>query len=326
VAAAVPIAARPQRFGGAARAVHVCGRSRHEWALQWADEFTHDGLPDPERWAFQTDCNRWIHSETHNELQWYTAGREANARVTDGVLRVRAVREPHEGCSYTSARLHTRGKLEIKYGRVEVCAKLPPWRHGLWPAIWMLPAHSEFGSWPASGEIDLMEAVGWQPEGTIHHTLHTGAFNHRLKTQSTGKSRIDDASAAFHTYGLEWTPRALSLFVDDSIHHVFRKRRGASADEWPFDRPFFLLLNLAVGGNWGGKHGVDEGAFPASMDVRSVRVFKRVRAKRQSRASSLSSAISHDGGAAGGDDDESDLVPQQGDLFSAAGRAAAGAD
>lgn len=291
-------------LAGAGHVVRVSGRSRHKWILHWADEFDYTGLPDRNRWSFQTNCNAWIHGPSHGEKQWYTADRHENASVGGGSLKITARREPWgDGGQYTSARLHTQGKLELTYGRVEVCAKLPPWQRGLWPAIWMLPARSEYGKWPASGEIDLVEAVGWHPSGTLHHSVHTGKFNHRSRTQSTAKSVLDEeAVGGFHTYGLEWTPDALLLFVDDSTHHIFRRRKGASPAEWPFDKPFFLLLNLAVGGNWGGKHGIDDSAFPATMEVRSVRVFKRVRAARTVGAVDTSS---------GGEEVAADLWPEE---------------
>lgn len=224
-------------------------------------------------------CPQWIHDAAHKELQWYTEGRPENARVHNGVLHITARAEQWEGCQFTSARLHTRGLFEFKYGRVEVCARLPPWHRGLWPAIWMLPAHSAYGRWPDSGEIDLMEAVGWQPNGTVHASVHTAAFNHRQRTQSHGAYVVPDASEAFHTYGLEWSPRALTFFVDDHKYHAFRRVKEGGSAEWPFDQPCFLLLNLAIGGNWGGKEGVDESGLPATLEIRSVRVFKRVRRK-----------------------------------------------
>ena len=248
-----------------------------KWRLVWRDEFGVEGLPDAARWNFQTNCNRWLHDAEHGELQEYTRGRAENARVSGGRLRITAVREPFAGQNFTSARLHTHGKGDWRYGRVEVCAKLPQHARGLWPAIWLLPSEPRYGEWPRSGEIDICEHVGWQPRGQLHASVHTQRYNHRAQSQVRASTVVASAHDRFHVYALEWRHDGLRVFVDNVCFGVYEKERGAGPDEWPFDDRFYLLLNIAVGGSWGGLHGVDEAAFPASMEVAYVRVFEEAR-------------------------------------------------
>ncbi|KAK7237841.1 glycosyl hydrolase family 16 protein [Aureococcus anophagefferens] len=273
------------------------------WKLVWHDDFDYDGPPDPRKWGFQTSCNRWIHDTDHAELQHYTSGRRENAWVEGGVLRVTARREPWGDHAYTSARLHTKLKGDWLYGRIEVCARLPPARRGLWPALWLLPTDSKYGRWPRSGEIDLCENIGWQPAGTIHTSVHTAVHNHRERTHSHAATTVADAHDKFHVYSLVWRPTQLLLCIDGETVHSFERgeapvrrskespgdddassrasgdsgaTRGAEPEctDWPFDQRFFLLINLAVGGTWGGKHGVDDAALPASLEIAYVRVFQ----------------------------------------------------
>jgi len=236
------------------------------YKLVWCDEFDYEGPPDDTKWEYQTSCNAWIHDEEHKELQHYT---ERNASVDGGSLKITARQEEEAGCAYTSARLRTQYRGDWLYGRVEVCAKLPNHHRGLWPAIWMLPTEDAYGRWPVSGEIDIMEHVGWKPRGTVFAGVHTATANHRDKTHATATTIVDDTQ--FHVYALVWREDALEVFVDEKmVHRVLR----ADARDWPFDRPFYLLLNLAVGGKWAGKHGVDEEAFPATLEVAYVRVYR----------------------------------------------------
>ena len=157
------------------------------------------------------------------------------------------------------------------YGRIEVCAKLPQHFRGLWPAIWLLPTDDAYGHWPSSGEVDIMEHVGWKEKGTVHAGVHTRTSNHRDKTHRTSSTVVDDAHDAFHVYSLVWRADGMDVFVDgDLVHTVLRSEEG----DWPFDKRFYLLLNVAVGGKWAGKHGVDAAAFPATMEVAYVRVYR----------------------------------------------------
>jgi len=246
------------------------GTKRTSPTQVWRDDFNYDGLPDPKKWTFQTDCNKWVHDDEHSEQQRYTAGRLENARVGDGVLRVTARKEEKGGCAFTSARLAAR--CHCLYGRVEVCARLPPHVRGLWPALWLLPTDSAYGPWPRSGEIDLCENVGWKERGTIHSSVHTAASNHRDRTHRMATTVVDDAHDAFHVYALTWRPHELLISVDGAtVHRV--EREDSSSNHWPFDKRFFLVLNLAVGGRWGGKMGVED-IDEASLEVAYVRVFR----------------------------------------------------
>lgn len=237
----------------------------------FVDEF--DGARvDTRRWRFDTERNRegW-----HNaERQYYSADRAENARVEKGRLVIEARRErlasapDHGGQDYTSARLVSREPLG--YGFYEVRAKLPCGR-GIWPAIWMLPAS---GKWPDAGEIDIMEMVGWDA-GTIHGTLHTGAYNHAKGTQRGAQVKLPDACTTWHRYQLDWQPDAILIGVDDRAFFRVANDRPGGAQAWPFTRPYQLILNVAVGGNWGGQKGVDDAAFPQRMDVDYVRHWKR---------------------------------------------------
>lgn len=232
----------------------------------WSDEFDYSGLPDPARWSYDTGGHGW----GNDELEYYTENRLENARVENGNLIIEARKEDFGGRNYTSARLVTKGKGDWLYGRIEVRAKIPS-GVGTWPAIWMLPTDWEYGGWPHSGEIDIMEHVGFNPN-VIHGTVHTGAFNHMIGTQKGDTIRVNDAMEAFHTYAIEWNPQKIDFFVDKTKYFTF-ENSGKGSSEWPFDKRFHLLLNIAVGGSWGGQKGVDSTAFPARMVVDYVRVY-----------------------------------------------------
>ncbi|SFB78154.1 Glycosyl hydrolases family 16 [Parapedobacter composti] len=234
----------------------------------WADEFDYDGLPDESKWGYDVGSqnNGW----GNNELQYYTEKRLNNAQVANGVLTVTAIKEEYEGFDYTSARLVSRGKADFLYGRFEVRAKVPPGR-GTWPAVWMLPTDWAYGGWPASGEIDILEHVG-HDQDVVHISVHTQAYNHAINTHKTGTRKIENATTEFHLYRVDWTPDYIRGFVDNvKIFDFPNERTGFQA--WPFDKRFHWLINIAVGGNWGGQQGVDEEAFPASMEIDYVRVY-----------------------------------------------------
>lgn len=231
----------------------------------WQDEFDYDGAPDPAKWSYDLGGHGW----GNNELQFYT-DRQSNARVGNGVLVLTARRERIGDNRFTSARLVSRGSGDFLYGRFEARAKLPAGR-GTWPAIWMLPTDRVYGDWPHSGEIDIMEHVGHEP-GVVHASVHTGAYNHGIGTQKTGSAPVDDVAGRFHVYRVEWTPDDIRAFIDDEEIFAFANE-GGGPETWPFDQRFHLLLNIAVGGDWGGSQGVDDGAFPAVMEVDWVRVY-----------------------------------------------------
>ncbi|HPR30699.1 MAG TPA: glycoside hydrolase family 16 protein [Prolixibacteraceae bacterium] len=237
--------------------------------LVWSDEFDTDGLPDPALWSYDTVGNAW--GWGNHELQYYTVEREANARVSEGSLKITADKEPYEGAEYTSARLITKGKGDWLYGRFEIRAKLPEGR-GLWPAIWMLPTDWKYGGWPRSGEIDIMENVGYDPFAIVA-SVHTERYNHAIQTQRNNTMQVADNRETFHVYALEWDSVSIHAFVDDSLYFTFAKEADDPA-VWPFDQPFHLLLNVAVGGDWGGLMGVNDSIFPVSMEVDYVRVYQ----------------------------------------------------
>ncbi len=233
----------------------------------WEDNFATAGAPDASKWTFETGGSGW----GNNELQFYTSG--SNATVSGGNLTITAKRESNSGREYTSSRMITKGKGDFLYGRFEVRAKLPRGR-GTWPAIWMLYSENTYGNWPASGEIDIMEHVGYDPN-RIHCTVHTTAFNHTRGTQKSATKVVPTATDNFHVYRVDWTPFAVRGFIDGEQYFEFlNNNTGFTA--WPFDKKFFLILNVAVGGNWGGAQGVDNAVFPASMVIDYVKVYKLI--------------------------------------------------
>lgn len=242
-----------------------------KWELVWNDEFDYTGLPDPAKWSYDTEGNSW--GWGNNEAQHYTDGDSSNAYVKDGILTITAQMDSVGGKRYTSARLITKGKGDWLYGRFEIKAKLPT-GIGTWPAIWMLPTDWEYGNWPASGEIDIMENVGYDPD-TIIGSAHTQSYNHVQGTQKNAKICVPTSYTGFHVYSLEWEKTEYRLYVDDNRYFTF-KNEGTGFAEWPFDKRFHLLLNLAVGGNWGGQKGVDDSLFPHRFLVDYVRVYQKM--------------------------------------------------
>jgi len=241
-----------------------------DMVLVWSDEFNINGLPDASKWSYDTDGNAtgW----GNNEAQWYTSARIENAEVKDGFLHITAIKESYEDHDYTSARLVTRNKGDWLYGRVEVKAKIPDGR-GMWPAIWMLPTDWAYGGWPASGEIDIMENVGYNPY-VIVASAHTESYNHSIGTQKSATTNVATCYSDFHVYALEWEVTEYRAYVDDNLYFTF-KNEGTGYKVWPFDKRFHLLLNVAVGGNWGGAQGIDNTIFPREMVVDYVRVYQK---------------------------------------------------
>lgn len=234
----------------------------------WSDEFNYTGAPDPAKWGYDIGGSGW----GNNELQYYT-NNISNARVENGKLIITAKPESMGGRDYTSARLVTKNKGDFLYGRIEVSAKLPGGK-GTWPAIWMLPTDWSYGDWPKSGEIDIMEHVGYDPT-RVHITVHTESYNHTLGTQRGNNRLVPTALTDFHKYRVDWTPYAVRGYIDNDLVFTFiNEGKGSAA--WPFDKRFHLLLNIAVGGNWGGAQGMDPASFPASMEVDYVRVYKMI--------------------------------------------------
>ncbi|WP_126243927.1 glycoside hydrolase family 16 protein [Chitinophaga rhizosphaerae] len=234
----------------------------------WADEFDYNGLPDPAKWTYDLGGGGW----GNNELQYYT-DKPANAQVANGMLSVIARKEKMDNRDYTSARLVSKGRGDFLYGRFEIRAKLPAGK-GTWPAIWMLPTDWAYGDWPKSGEIDIMEHVGYDPN-RVHMSVHTEAYNHAIGTQKTATTTVDKAIGEFHVYRVDWTPYAIRGYIDGSLLFTFTNE-SKGYKTWPFDKKFHFLLNIAVGGNWGGQQGIDDAVFPATMEIDYVRAYKMI--------------------------------------------------
>ncbi len=242
--------------------------------LVWSEEFNYSGLPDTSKWGYDIGDGCSAPSGCgwgNNERQFYTANRRENARVENGHLVIEAHREKMGSREYTSSRMVTKNKGDWKYGRIEIRAKLPSGR-GVWPAIWMLSTDWEYGGWPESGEIDIMENVGYLPD-SVFGTVHTKSFNHLLGTQVSGGILSKTLATEFHNYGIEWDGEKMDFLFDGKTFHTF-KNRNMGPDAWPFDRDFHLILDVAVGGNWGGKMGVDESIWPQKMEVDYIRVYQ----------------------------------------------------
>ncbi len=237
--------------------------------LVWSDEFEYSGLPDSTKWSYDVGGHGW----GNKELQTYTEKRLKNARVENGLLIIETQKEPFNGMGYTSARLVSRDKGDWLYGRIEVRARLPRGT-GTWPAIWMLSTEDKFGGWPKSGEIDIMEQVGFDP-GVVHWSVHTDAYNHMIGTQKTKHALFPDAQDSFHVYSIDWTEEEISFFVDSKTYFSFRNEHNGTST-WPFGQPFYLIMNIAVGGNWGGQKGIDDSIWPQKLEVDYVRVFKKL--------------------------------------------------
>ena len=258
-------------FLAALFALTACQESRDP-KLVWSDEFDKPGTPDPTKWSYDlgdgcpNSCG-W----GNNELEYYTKDQK-NVRVEDGKLIIEAHRDSLGGKPYTSTRIVSRKQGDWTYGRIEVKAKLPRGK-GTWPAIWMLSTDWKYGGWPESGEIDIMEHVGYDP-GVIHGTIHTEAYNHIKGTQKEGKVTVADAQDAFHVYTIDWTENKIDFFVDDRLYHTVMRDPKDDFKGWPFDQRFHLIMNIAVGGNWGGAQGVDETIWPQRMEVEYVRVYR----------------------------------------------------
>ena len=235
--------------------------------LVWADEFNTNGPPDSAKWGYDYGGTGW----GNKELQFYTAKRKENAWVKNDHLIIEARKEDFKNMKYTSARLVSKNKGDWKYGRIEVKAKLPKGK-GIWPAIWMLPTKWVYGGWPKSGEIDIMEFVGYMPD-SVFGSVHTGAYNHSIGTQKTGGVTFKDLATAFHVYAIEWTEEQITFLIDNKKYFEFKNERSGPG-AWPFDQEFHIILNIAVGGNWGGKYGVDDSIFPQRMEIDYVRVYQ----------------------------------------------------
>lgn len=265
--------AEPLEVGLIDKSEEVASNARDYWdnaELVWSDEFDGSTLSEA-NWKFETGKHGW----GNNEWQNYVA--HENIEVSEGTLKIiaRKVGVGQKVGDYTSTRLNS--KTSFTYGRIEINAKLPEHKgNGLWPALWMLGNNISTIGWPACGEIDMMEYVSYEPN-IVHFTIHSTANNHIDGTQaSSGPVTLDTAEEKFHKYGLLWSEESLKFYVDEIENIIFTFQRPAdhNAANWPFSKPFYVLMNMAVGGNWGGLKGVDDSIFPAVMEVDYVRVYQ----------------------------------------------------
>lgn len=251
-----------------------------KYQLVWSDEFQTPGKPDPEKWSFENGFIRNL------EEQIYT-GRRKNIRVRNGKLELTALKERYRNkrydpeiknyrintpySEYTSGSIHTRGKFEFQYGRVDVRAKLPKGK-GVWPAIWMLGANFEEIDYPLAGEIDIMEHVGIEPD-EIHGTVHFPWDNRAGIKADGGSYKIKNGLNDYHVFSMNWTAEKIEFLIDDELYHEFEIDQ-AGADTNPFRKPFYLILNLALGGNWAGETNPD--IFPQKFFIDYVRVYRKI--------------------------------------------------
>ena len=239
--------------------------------LVWQDEFDGDSL-DVSKWtAYVGNGCPELCGFGNNEEQYYTDN-PANVSVENGVLNISATQDTVGKNPFSSAKLITKGHADWKYGRIEVKAKVPEGR-GNWPAIWMLPNENNYGGWPRSGEIDIMEHVGYNPE-VVYGTVHTQAFNHMVGTQKGDSIVVNTIDDEFHVYAVDWTEDKIDFYLDEKLYHTFENTGSGNTDEWPFDQPFYLIMNVAVGGGWGGKYGIANDIFPNRMEIDYVRVYQ----------------------------------------------------
>ena len=236
------------------------------WRLVWSDEFNGAGI-DESKWAYEVQRPGWV----NHELQNYTNRRWENARIENGSLVIEARRDWFQGHEYSSARIKTQGKASWRYGRIEARIQNPGgW--GTWPAFWMMPEDFSRG-WPACGEIDIMETVGYDPD-RLHATTHAAAYNWQRPEQRTASTLVSGVTTGYHVYALEWRPDRIEMFVDGVRYYTsLNPYRGD--DWWPFDKNFYIIFNLAVGGDWGGAQGVDPNIWPRQMRVDWVRVYQQ---------------------------------------------------
>jgi beta-glucanase (GH16 family) len=244
-----------------------------QWTLVWNDEFDVSGMPQKELWNYEGGYIR------NNEKQFYTVAEPKNSRIENGVLVLEAHKvsssfwrklfsDTHE---YTSASLTTKNKAHWHYPRIEVRAKLP---HGVgvWPAIWLLGVDTYKKGWPAKGEVDIMEFVGFD-EKRIHSAIHTEDKNHLLNNAVNKSTSVESLLTDFHLYTVEINDDRIDFWINENLHFSYKKERNEYSS-WPFDESMYLILNLAVGGGWGGEKGIDESVFPQKFLIDYVRVYQ----------------------------------------------------
>ena len=249
------------------------------YQLVWQDEFdgnygyapNENGVPrtelNPDYWTHEVKNAGWVNHELQNYVNHKTPEGKLVTELRNGKLRITALKE--NGKVY-SGRVYAKVKEGWKYGYIEASIKLPKGK-GTWPAFWMMPVN--FRSWPADGEIDIMEEVGYHPD-YVSSSLHANAHVHSNGTQVTHEMKCAGAEGEFHTYAILWTAKNITTYVDGKVQLSY-DNRGLGRDDWPYDDPFYVIFNLAWGGDWGGAQGVDESALPATMEVDYIRVFQK---------------------------------------------------
>ena len=235
--------------------------------LVWHDEFDSGTELNPNDWIHEVKNSGWVNHELQNYVNHLTPGGSAVTQVKNGKLRITCLKE--NGKIY-SGRVYAKVKQGWTYGYIEASIKLPKGK-GTWPAFWMMPVN--FRSWPADGEIDIMEEVGYHPD-YVSSSLHANAHVHSNNTQVTHEMKCEGAEGEFHTYAMLWTGKNITTYVDGKVQLSY-DNRGLGRDDWPYDDPFYVIFNLAWGGDWGGSQGVDESALPAVMEVDYIRVFQK---------------------------------------------------
>jgi beta-glucanase (GH16 family) len=244
--------------GGQAKSMSTVVNVVVQFGLVWSDEFDTPGAPDPSKWTYDTGGGGW----GNNELEDYTS-RSSNVYVSNGTLKIVANKESYQGSAYTSARMKTQGLYSFQYGRIDVMAKLPA-STGTWPAIWMLGSDITTIAWPACGEIDIMEQNG-SSKNTIYGTLHYPTEKNPNGDGAT--TSLSTASTAFHQYSTIWSAASIQLLVDDVLYYTLPNTSGL-----PFNQGFFIILNVAMGGNFGGT--VDPAFTTDQMEIDYVRVYQ----------------------------------------------------
>ena len=237
------------------------------YQLVWHDEFNEGTELNAADWTHEVQKDHWVNNELQNYVNHVTPKGRYVTEVIDGTLRIHCFKE--DGKIY-SGRVYAHVKSGWTYGYIEASIKLPKGK-GTWPAFWMMPVN--FKSWPADGEIDIMEEVGYHPD-YVSSSLHANAHVHSNNTQVTHEMYCKGAEGEFHTYAIEWTAQNITTFVDGK-EQLSYNNRGLGRDDWPYNDPFYVIFNLAWGGDWGGQQGVDENALPVTMEVDYVRVFQK---------------------------------------------------
>lgn len=242
------------------------------YTLVWQDEFNAsceaDGrtpMPHIDKWRFETGAHGWGNNEKQNYIPGYR-GSDTCAVISDGTLKIIAKKA---GSEILSIRMNS--KESWQYGYFEARLRMPSGK-GVWPAFWMMPKDAK--NWPLNGEIDIMEYVGYDPN-VIHCTIHTQAYNHSIGTQKGKSTKIENAETDFHIYAVEWTADCIKGFIDGTEYFRFENDKKNNKTTWPFNVPFYVKLNLAWGGNWGGAQGVDESVLPATYEIDYVRIYRK---------------------------------------------------